>query len=118
VSARWAFEETLRYVEEREQFDQPIGEFQAAQHRLADVATKLEPSRLLVYRALSREGLPSRYESSMAKVYTAEVGQEVVDAALRTRVPPVTSARPRSRTCTGRSSTTGSPAARTTPTGT
>lgn len=85
VSARWAFEESLRYVEEREQFGQPIGEFQAVQHRLADMATKLETARLLVYRALSKEGLPSRYESSMAKVYAAEVGQEVVDAALQNK---------------------------------
>ncbi len=46
-----ALDHTLRYVQEREQFGQPIGEFQGVQFQLADVATELEASRLLVYNA-------------------------------------------------------------------
>lgn len=83
IAARWAFQEALAYAQEREQFGQPIGEFQAVEHRLADMATKLLNSRFLIFNALADDELPSRLESSMAKVYTTERGEEVVDAALQ-----------------------------------
>lgn len=83
IAARWAFNEALEYSQEREQFDQPIGEFQAVEHRLADMATKLMNSRFLIFNALAGDELPSRLESSMAKVYTTEQCEEVVDAALQ-----------------------------------
>ena len=83
ICARWAFEEALAYAGEREQFGRPIGEFQAVEHRLADMATKLVTARLLVFSALADDELPSRLESSMTKVYVTEVAEEVVDAALQ-----------------------------------
>lgn len=83
ITARWLFEDALAYAQEREQFGQPIGEFQAVSHRLADMAIKLENSRYLIYRALSGDALPGRLLSSMVKVYVAEATFEVADAALQ-----------------------------------
>jgi alkylation response protein AidB-like acyl-CoA dehydrogenase len=83
IAARWAFNEALEYAQEREQFGQPIADFQAIEHRLADMATKLLNSRFLIFNALADNELPSRLESSMAKVYTTEECEEVVDAALQ-----------------------------------
>lgn len=83
IAARWAFEEALDYSKEREQFGQPIGQFQAIEHRLAEMATKLTNMRFLIFNALADNELPSRLESSMAKVYVTEAGQEVVDDALQ-----------------------------------
>jgi len=83
VVAKWLFDEALSYAQEREQFGQPIGDFQAVQHRLADMALRLETSRFLIYRALSGETLPGRLLSSMAKVYVSEATHDVVDDALQ-----------------------------------
>lgn len=83
IMARWLFEEALEYAQEREQFGQPIGEFQGVSHRLADMATKLETSRYLIYRALAGTELPGRYLSAMTKIHVAESTYEVADAALQ-----------------------------------
>jgi alkylation response protein AidB-like acyl-CoA dehydrogenase len=83
ISARWALQEALDYSKQREQFGQPIGEFQAVEHRLAKMVTKITNMRFLIYNALADDELPSRLESSMAKVYVTEEGQEVVDDALQ-----------------------------------
>ena len=83
ITARWVFEEALEYAQEREQFGQPIGEFQGVSHRLADMATKLETSRYLIYRALSGDELPGRLLTSMTKVHVAESAFEVANAALQ-----------------------------------
>lgn len=83
IAARWAFEDALRYSNEREQFGQPIGQFQAIEHRLAEMATKLTNMRFLVFNALADDELPSRLESSMAKVYVTESGQKVIDDAIQ-----------------------------------
>lgn len=83
ICARWAFDEALAYSKEREQFGQPIGEFQAVEHHLADMATKLVNSRLLIFKTLADDELPSRLESSMTKVYVTEACEEVIDAALQ-----------------------------------
>lgn len=83
IAARWAFNEALDHAKEREQFGQPVGEFQAVEHDLADMATKLVTSRFLIFNALEGNGLPSRLESSMAKVYVTEACEEVVDDALQ-----------------------------------
>jgi alkylation response protein AidB-like acyl-CoA dehydrogenase len=77
-----AFDRALSYAQEREQFDQSIGDFQGIEWKLADMATKLEGARLLIYRAASQEN-PGRMGTSMAKVRANEVGQEVVDEALQ-----------------------------------
>lgn len=83
VMARWLLDEALKYAQQREQFGQPIGDFQAVQHRLADMAMKLETSRYLIYRALTGEELPGRLRSSMTKVYVSEATHDVVDGALQ-----------------------------------
>lgn len=85
ITAKWLFEEALEYAQEREQFGQPIGEFQGVSHRLADMAIKLETGRYLIYRSLSGTDLPGRLLSSMVKVYVAESAYEVADAALQVK---------------------------------
>lgn len=80
-----AFDKALDHAREREQFGQPIGEFQGIEWKLADMAIELESARLLIYRAAAnaQEGSPSRLETSLAKVKANEVGQFVVDEALQ-----------------------------------
>lgn len=83
VVAKWLFEEALDYAQTRKQGGKPIGDNQAIQHRLADMAIKLETARYLIYRSLSGDELPSRILSSMSKVYVGEKMHEVADAALQ-----------------------------------
>jgi len=83
IIAKWLFEECLEYAQVREQFDQPIVEFQGVSHRLADMAIKLENSRYMIYRALSGDELPGRLLSSMTKIYASEAMFEVAEAALQ-----------------------------------
>jgi alkylation response protein AidB-like acyl-CoA dehydrogenase len=83
--ARGAYEAALRYSKERHQFGQPISEFQAIQHMLAEMATRLDAASLLVYRAawLKDQGAKTTLESSMAKLYASEIGVYVADRALQ-----------------------------------
>jgi alkylation response protein AidB-like acyl-CoA dehydrogenase len=81
-TAQRAFDDTLAYVkQQRRQFGRPIGSFQVLRHRLADLATEIECSRLLVYRTAALvDGEPSRThprEASMAKLKTAETAKRV-----------------------------------------
>lgn len=80
-----AFDKALDHTTEREQFDQPIADFQGVEWKLADMATRLEAARLLIYRAAAnaRDQQPSRLDTSMAKVFANEAGQHVVDEALQ-----------------------------------
>lgn len=80
-----AFDKALTYAQEREQFGQPIGDFQGIEWKLADMAIELEAARLLIYRAAAnaQDSDPSRLETSIAKVKANEVGQMVVDEALQ-----------------------------------
>jgi alkylation response protein AidB-like acyl-CoA dehydrogenase len=77
--AQRAFDDTLAYVKERKQFGKPIGSFQALKHRLADLATEIESTRLLVYDVAARSDanpevtLPR--EASMAKLKATEVAK-------------------------------------------
>lgn len=69
-----ALEQATEYVQEREAFGKPIVEFQAVQLKLAEMAMKVEASRLLIHRAAANaahqaDGLPTVYESSVAKCY-------------------------------------------------
>jgi alkylation response protein AidB-like acyl-CoA dehydrogenase len=79
--ARRAFEDTLGYVTERKQFDRPIGSFQALKHRLADLATEIECTRLLVYDVAARvEADPTAMfprEASMAKLKATETAKKM-----------------------------------------
>lgn len=80
-----AFETALSYARERQQFGQPIIDFQAIQWMLADMATQIDAARLLTYRAafLSDQGRPFIKEAAMAKVYASEVSGFVTSKALQ-----------------------------------
>jgi len=80
-----AFETALSYARERQQFGQPIIDFQAIQWMLADMATRIDAARLLTYRAayLSDQGRPFIKEAAMAKVYASEVSGFVTSKALQ-----------------------------------
>ena len=73
--ARGAFDAARKYSKEREQFGQPISNFQAIAFKLADMATDLEAAELLTYRAayLKNNGLPVTTASAEAKYYASEV---------------------------------------------
>lgn len=83
--AQGAFDFVLEYVQQRKQFGKPIVEFQAVQLRLAEMAMKLEASRLLIYQAVTNAeaGLPSVKESSIAKCFANEMTRDVTGQALQ-----------------------------------
>jgi alkylation response protein AidB-like acyl-CoA dehydrogenase len=79
--AQRAFDDVLAYVKERKQFGRPIGSFQTIKHRLADLATELEVTRLLVYSVAARadaqpEAMLPR-EASMAKLKSTELAKRM-----------------------------------------
>lgn len=83
--AQAAFEEAAAYAKERHAFGKPIGQLMAVQHFLADMATEIEASRLLTYRAawLQSRGRSCGLESTMAKMYAAEAGFRACDQAVQ-----------------------------------
>jgi alkylation response protein AidB-like acyl-CoA dehydrogenase len=83
--AQGAYESALKYSKERQQFGQPIANFQAIQFKLADMATQIEAARLLTYRAaaLKDAGRKTTKESSMAKLYASEVAVRVSEEAIQ-----------------------------------
>jgi alkylation response protein AidB-like acyl-CoA dehydrogenase len=83
--AQAALDASVAHAAERRAFDRPLKDFQAVSHRLADMATKLEAARLLVYRAadLYDVGEPVTQASAMAKLFATEAAQEIVDAAIQ-----------------------------------
>lgn len=83
--AQGAFELALAYAKERKQFGQPISKFQAIAFKLADMATKIELARNLLYKAcwLKDTGQPYGKESAMAKLYCSEIAKEVADEAVQ-----------------------------------
>jgi len=83
--AQGAFERALRYAKERQQFGQPIANFQAIQWMLSDMATQIEAARLLTYRAayLQDKGQPFIKEASMAKVFAAEAAMFVTNKGIQ-----------------------------------
>jgi alkylation response protein AidB-like acyl-CoA dehydrogenase len=82
--AQGALEDSLRYTSERKQFGQAIGEFQAVQFELAQMATETEAARLLVYNAarLKDAGQGFVKEAAMAKVFSSEVAERVTSLAI------------------------------------
>lgn len=80
-----AFEAAIRYSNERQQFGQPISNFQAVQFMLADMATKLDAARLLVYQAawLKDQKRPFTKEAAMAKLFASEIGEECCHKAIQ-----------------------------------
>jgi len=83
--SRAAFDAALGYAKERQQFGQPIANFQAIQWMLADMATQIEAARLLTYQAaaLKDRGLPYIREAAMAKVFASEVAAFVTSKAIQ-----------------------------------
>ncbi len=77
--AQAALEEAWRYAEERVQFGKPIAHHQAIRHKLVDARTRLEACRHLVYHAawLANEGRSCAAETSMAKLFCADMGVEI-----------------------------------------
>ncbi len=83
--AQACLDASLKYAEEREAFGQPIGKFQAVQFKLANMATKLEAARLLVYNAarLKDQGEPHAKEAAMAKLFASEISNEAAREAVQ-----------------------------------
>ena len=83
--ARAAFEAAVAYAKERVTFGVPIIEHQAVNFRLADMATRLDAARLMVWRAamLKDAGKPCLVEASMAKMYASEMAEKVCSDAIQ-----------------------------------
>ncbi|HYZ90983.1 MAG TPA: acyl-CoA dehydrogenase family protein [Actinomycetota bacterium] len=75
----------LAYVKDRKQFGRPIGQFQAVQFKLADMATQIHHARLAVYHAgkLRQDGQPFKTEASMAKLFATEMAVDVAREAVQ-----------------------------------
>jgi alkylation response protein AidB-like acyl-CoA dehydrogenase len=84
-TAQGAYDAALRYSKQRKQFGRPISEFQAIQFKLADMATGIEASRMLTYRAawLKDQGNRVTKESSMAKLFASETAVSVCNEAVQ-----------------------------------
>ncbi|MCR5106856.1 MAG: acyl-CoA dehydrogenase [Lachnospiraceae bacterium] len=88
--AEGALETTIAYVKERKQFGRSIAQFQNTQFQLADMATKVEAAKMLVYKAarkkdeyMSNPKTSYSVEAAMAKLYAAEVAMEVTTKAVQ-----------------------------------
>jgi alkylation response protein AidB-like acyl-CoA dehydrogenase len=83
--ARGAYDASIKYSKEREQFGKPISQFQAIAFKLADMATEIEAAELLTYRAaaLKNAGQKVTTEGAMAKLYASEVCVRVANEAVQ-----------------------------------
>jgi short/branched chain acyl-CoA dehydrogenase len=83
--AQGAYDLAFAYANERKQFGQPIAKFQAVQFKLADMATEIEAGRNLVYKAawLKDQNRDFALAAAQAKLYTGELSNRVVNAALQ-----------------------------------
>jgi alkylation response protein AidB-like acyl-CoA dehydrogenase len=83
--AEGAFEQAMRYADERRQFGQKINEFEGIQFMLADMATGIEAAKHLVYHAawLKQNGRPFSREASMAKLYASELAMRATSQAVQ-----------------------------------
>lgn len=83
--AQGALEQAVNYSKERQQFGQSISNFQGIQFKLADMATKVEAARLLVYRAayLEDQGQPYSGAAAMAKLFASEAAMEITTDAVQ-----------------------------------
>jgi alkylation response protein AidB-like acyl-CoA dehydrogenase len=84
-TAQGAFDAALKYSRQRKQFGRFISEFQAIQHKLADMATSIEAARLLVFQAgaMKDAGKWVTKQSAMAKLFASEMAVKVCDEALQ-----------------------------------
>jgi len=83
--AEGAFDEALRYTQERQQFGRKIWDFQAVQFRLADLATEIQAGKHLTYHAawLQDQGRPFGKEAAMAKLYCSELCMRATTQAVQ-----------------------------------
>jgi hypothetical protein len=83
--AQGAYDAALKYAKIRKQFGRPISEFQAIQHKLVDMATRIDASRLLTYRAATRLDQKKRVtrESAMAKLFASESAVWIANEAVQ-----------------------------------
>lgn len=83
--AQGAFEMALDHARNRQQFGQPIANFQAISFKLADMDMKLELARNTLYKAclLKDQGRPFAREAAMVKLYTSEIAREIADEAVQ-----------------------------------
>ncbi|MEW5910736.1 MAG: acyl-CoA dehydrogenase family protein, partial [Thermodesulfobacteriota bacterium] len=83
--AQGAFDRAIDYVKKREQFGKKISQFQITQHKLADMATKIELARLITYKAAWNydQGRVDPMLTSMAKMYAGRTAVEVADEAIQ-----------------------------------
>ncbi len=83
--AQGAYDAALKYSKLRKQFGRPISEFQAIQHKLVDMATKIDASRLLTYRAATMLDAGKRVtrESAMAKLFSSEAAVWIANEAVQ-----------------------------------
>lgn len=83
--AQGAFEASLRYSRQREQFGRPISDFEATRFKLADMATEIDAARLLTWRAaaLATQGKKVTRESSIAKLFASEVAVRAAGEAVQ-----------------------------------
>ncbi len=83
--AQAALDQALAYVQERKAFGKSLVEFQAVQMKLAEMAMRVEASRLLIWRAAknAEDGLPSVLDSSLAKCFANEMVRDVAGAGLQ-----------------------------------
>ncbi len=83
--AQACLDEALKYAGERHQFGKPLSDFQAIQFKLADMATEIELSRLMYYKAawLHMRGEPFAKEASMAKLFASETSKRAADQAVQ-----------------------------------
>jgi len=83
--SKGAYEAALKYAKEREQFDQPIANFQAIAFKLADMFTQIQASEALIYQAsdLKNRGEKMTKESAMAKYYASEACVRIATEAVQ-----------------------------------
>ena len=83
--AQGAIDEVVPYVKSRKQFGRPISKFQNTQFQLADMQTKVDAARWLVYDAAMKKekGLPYSVEAAKAKLFASEVAMEVTTKAIQ-----------------------------------
>ncbi|WP_336339022.1 acyl-CoA dehydrogenase [Haloarcula brevis] len=83
--AQAALDEALKYAQDREQFDRPISDFQAIQHKLADMDTKTQAARLLMHQAADKKMAGESFvkEAAQAKLYASEVSREVANEGIQ-----------------------------------
>jgi alkylation response protein AidB-like acyl-CoA dehydrogenase len=83
--AQAALDEALDYAQDREQFEQPISDFQSIQHKLADMDTKIQAARMLMHKAADKKMRGEEFikDAAQAKLYASEVSREVANEGIQ-----------------------------------